>query len=341
MKRTKARRQTMVQNSSKVLPYRVIKDPTDEIIKYITDRRIGVVKSLKTRWPKFNIQCMGGIEPNAIYTIAGISGSGKSSFANSLETDLFDQNPETEFVVLSFNFEMLASRQVGRKLSYKLSKTTQELYSAGTGKLSDADYDNMLKAAKVIERYPIYYVDIPGTVQQVRNTILHFMELPENKDKWLIIFLDHTLLTKGRSGGSEREILSDLQHMFMEVKKYGSNTIIQLSQLNREIESTDRIGKPNMHYPIRRDIFGSEAIFQASDYLFVLHRPELLGELLCRGKILLNGETPEVDNPVLNQLVTIVNAERLGVNLFKIKNSPTKAGNIYFYVTFLDLIRII
>jgi len=221
---------------------------------------------------------MGGIEPNAIYTVAGISGSGKSSFANSLETDLFDRNPETNFVVLSFNFEMLSSRQVGRKLSYKLHKTTQQLYSAGTGtKLSDADYAAVLEEAKKIQRYPIYYVDIPGTVEQIRQTILNFMALSEIKDKWVVIFLDHTLLTRGQLGNSERVVLSDLQHMFMEVKKYGSNTIVQLSQLNREIESTDRISKPNMHFPIRRDIFGSESIFQASDYLCVLHRPELLG----------------------------------------------------------------
>lgn len=267
----------MEQNSYKVLPHRKIEDPTDEILKYIADRRTGIVRSLKTRWPKFNVQCMGGIEPNAIYTVAGISGSGKSSFANSLETDLFDYNPETEFVVLSFNFEMLASRQVGRKLSYKLAKTTQELYSAGIEKLSEAEYHLVLDEAKKIERYPIYYVDIPGTVEQIRSTVLHFMELPEIKNKWVVIFLDHTLLTKGKTGNSEREILSDLQHMFMEIKKYGSNTIIQLSQLNREIENTDRVTKPNMHFPIRRDIFGSESVFQASDYLFVLHRPELLG----------------------------------------------------------------
>ena len=267
----------MEPTSSKTLPYRQIKEPTNEILKYISDRRSGVVRSLKTRWPKFNVQCMGGIEPNAIYTIAGISGSGKSSFANSLETDLFDHNPEIEFVVLSFNFEMLASRQVGRKLSYKMAKTTQELYSASVGKLNEADYHQALDEAKRIERYPIYYVDIPGTVDQIRATILHFMESPEAKGKWVIIFLDHTLLTKGKSGDSERVILSDLQHMFMEMKKYGSTSIVQLSQLNREIESTDRIGKPNLHFPIRRDIFGSESIYQASDYLFILHRPDLLG----------------------------------------------------------------
>ena len=32
--------------------------------------------------------------------------SGKSSFVNSLETDLFDLNPNANCVVLSFNFEI-------------------------------------------------------------------------------------------------------------------------------------------------------------------------------------------------------------------------------------------
>ncbi|MFA5396505.1 MAG: hypothetical protein WC346_10905 [Methanogenium sp.] len=64
----------MEQTSYKVLNYRHISEAADEIVKYIDDRRSGVIDSLKTRWKKFNRQCMGGIEPNTIYTIAGISG---------------------------------------------------------------------------------------------------------------------------------------------------------------------------------------------------------------------------------------------------------------------------
>jgi len=90
------------------------------------------------------------------------------------------------------------------------------------------------------------------------------------------VILDHTLLIKNRIGERERETLAKLQYMFMEMKKYNRNTIIQLSQMNREIETVDRINNISMHFPMRRDIFGSESIFQASDYLIVLHRPEML-----------------------------------------------------------------
>jgi replicative DNA helicase len=277
----------MEQNSSsKSLTYKHISHSADEIVTYIDNRRKGIVKSLKTRWEKFNRVCMGGIEPNVIISIAGISGSGKSSLANSLETDLIDLNPAEDIVVLSFNFEMLSSRQVGRKLSYKLTKTTSELYSASpTGEeLTEKDMDNIVEESKSIKKYPIYYVDCPGTVDEIRETISTFSALPQVVGKWLIIILDHTLLTKGKAGESERQILTDLQRLFMEIKKYGKTTIIQLSQMNRDIEDKDRITNPSLHFPTRRDIFGSDSLFQTSDYVIVIHRPELLGELYAQLK---------------------------------------------------------
>ena len=92
----------------------------------------------------------------------------------------------------------------------------------------------------------------------------------------MIVILDHTLLTRGRSGEKEREILADLQRLFMEAKKWGQTTIIQLSQLNRNIETADRLNNPALHYPNRSDMFGSDSLFHASDLVLVLHRPEIL-----------------------------------------------------------------
>lgn len=46
--------------------------------------------------------------------------------------------------------------------------------------------------------------------------------------------------------------------------------------MNRNIEASERINNPSNHYPMRSDLSSSDAIFQASDYVLVLHRPEIL-----------------------------------------------------------------
>lgn len=265
--------------NKRVLPYKHIATATKEIVSYIQDRRTHRVNSLATRWKKFNNLTMGGIEPNAIYSIAGISGSGKSAFANTLETDLIDLNPKENIVILSFSYEMLSSKQVGRKLSYKLKKTTSELYSSSEyGIISEEEFANVERESKTIVDYPIYYVDTPGNVQEMNNTIKFFIETIA-KGKWLVIIIDHTLLIKGSGTGNEREIIVELEKMLMEAKKIGKTSIIQISQMNREIEKPERINNSSLHYPQRSDISSSDAVFQASDYVFVIHRPEVLGIL--------------------------------------------------------------
>ncbi len=96
----------MEQKSTNTLNFRHISTATNEAVDYIKQRKNHEIQSLKTRWNKFNKHCMGGIEPNTIYTIVGISGSGKSSFVNTLENDLIDLNPNQDIVILNFSFEM-------------------------------------------------------------------------------------------------------------------------------------------------------------------------------------------------------------------------------------------
>lgn len=49
--------------------------------------------------------------------------------------------------------------------------------------------------------------------------------------------------------------------------------------MNRNIEQPERINNPSTHYPMRSDLSASDAIYQASDFIIVLSRPELLNWL--------------------------------------------------------------
>lgn len=264
-----------MEQSSFNLNVRPMSVVAQEAINYIAGRREHSIVSLKTRWKKLNKQCMGGIEPNTIYTFAGVSGTGKSSMANLIQTDIIDENPNEDIIVLTFSLEMVGFRQVGRTLSNKLTMTTSQLYSSEKD-LDDSTFDDVVKVSNELKKYPIYFVDTPGTSTQVEQTIMSFYKTyVEGKNKHFVIIYDHTLLTK--QVGSQLETIADLEKVFIQIKKLPLTSVIQIAQMNRNIESSERINNPSVHYPMRSDLSSSDAMFQASDYVLVLHRPEIYG----------------------------------------------------------------
>ena len=255
-----------------VRPMRVV---AQEAIDYIAGRREHSIVSLKTRWNKFNKQCMGGIEPNTVMTIAGISGSGKSSVANSIQTDIIDLNPNEDIIVLTFSLEMVGFRQVGRTLSSKLRKTTSTLYSSEMD-LDDDTFRKVINVSNKLKEYPIYFVDSPTTPMQVLEIINNFYnKYVKGTKKHFVIIYDHALLTK--QIGSVIDTISELERVFIQVKKYPLTSIIQLTQMNRNIENSERINNSLAQYPMRSDLSSADSIFQGSDYVLVIHRPEILG----------------------------------------------------------------
>ena len=263
----------MEQNLSNIV--RPMSQVVQESVNYIAGRREHSIVSLKTRWGKFNRQCMGGIEPNTVYTIAGISGSGKSSFVNSMTTDIIDLNPTEDIIILNFSLEMVGFRQVGRTLSNKLRKTTSTLYSSETD-LDDETFRKVIAVSKSLKEYPIYFVDVPTTPMDIEKIIRGFYDqYVKDTGKHFVITYDHTLLTK--QVGSTLDTMSELERVFIQIKKLPLTSVIQIAQMNRNIESSERINNPSNQYPMRSDLSSSDAIFQASDYVLVMHRPELLG----------------------------------------------------------------
>ena len=261
----------MEPNSFNVRPMSVV---AQEAINYIKGRREHNIISLKTKWAKFNRQCMGGIEPNTVYTIAGISGSGKSSWLNQMTTDLIDLNPSEDIIILNFSLEMVGFRQVGRTLSNKLRRTTSTLYSSETD-LDDETFRKVVAVSNKLKEYPIYFVDTPSTPMQVEQIIRSFYDKHvKGTNKHFVITYDHALLTK--QTGTVLETISELERIFIQIKKLPMTSVIQIAQMNRNIEASERINNPTSHYPMRSDLSSSDAIFQASDYVLVIHRPEIL-----------------------------------------------------------------
>lgn len=195
---------------------------------------------------------------------------------------MIELNPNENFDVLSFQFEMLGVDEISKDISSKLNKSIKEIYSAD-GKLSDLDLGKARSALDFMKSYPISIVDNAGTVSDIKDTILFYVDkhkLSEN-NKGLVITIDHSLIIKPYEGDDEQTTVVKLMHMLVAMKKYLSSIgvrciFIVLSQLNRNIESPDRVTNPRLHYPNKNDIFGSSSIYYSSDYVVIIHRPALI-----------------------------------------------------------------
>lgn len=194
---------------------------------------------------------MGGIEPNKLITIAGISGSGKSSLVNFIETEC-----SKEMSVLSFSLEMMAKDQVRRKLKFLNTKSKQE----------KDDEINRMKGAD------IWYHEEPVSERDIDSIAREFIET--RKVEKILIVIDHVLLLKGRD---PLGTIGELQKVLIALRKLKKVSIIQIAQMNRNIETLERIKTPQFHYPQRGDIAAADSIYHASDVIMVVHNPESLG----------------------------------------------------------------
>lgn len=194
---------------------------------------------------------LGGIEPNKLITIAGISGSGKSSLVNYIETVC-----SKTMSVLCFSMEMMAKDQVRRKLKFINSKPKEEAKEMVSHMITT----------------DVWYHEDPVSEVDVDNISRKFISEREN-DKILII-IDHVLLLKGKD---ERESIGQLQKVLIALRKLRKVSIIQVAQMNRNIETLERIKTPQFHYPQRSDIAAADTIYHASDVIIVVHRPDTLG----------------------------------------------------------------
>ena len=109
----------------------------NEALKYMQGRQNGTEKSIYTPWPKFNDAATDGLEWNTLTVIGGRPGSGKTLIKDQIIRESFALNPDDDFRVLEFQFEMVGRTSAIREFSSITGKTYKELCIACSTLTSD------------------------------------------------------------------------------------------------------------------------------------------------------------------------------------------------------------
>lgn len=261
--------------SSKPKMWKKYSDIMLESIEYLNKRADGTIKSLKTQWDSFNKIGLNGIEWQSLYVIAARPGVGKTLIAASLTRELQKLNPEQDFSVLHFQFEMLGRNMCNRELSSANNINIRYMQSAqddGMPPLNETDRLKLKKYAESQGHRKEYIIDRSMGVQQMYDTIVDFYA--ETKRPF-VITLDHTLLVRQSASETSRQTtLQNLATMMTEVKNRFPVTFLILTQLNREIDDAERQRPGQLsNYPTEADVFGSDYLLQCADVMIAYNRP--------------------------------------------------------------------
>lgn len=252
--------------------FKTYKQAAAEEKRYIRGRISGEIKSMKTPWNRLNKAGIDGLEWGTVNLIAAMSGVGKTALMNELVFSVHDLNQDQEIAVLFFTCEMPGRRLVSRMISHELSIPVKEIYKQPP-EIQKRIEEEILP--KHNER-DIVYIEQIHTVEMIVEIIQKFCSNRLNQKKCLIIY-DHSLLIRQVGNQNERTALVDLgKELLMLKKQFPDSQYMIISQMNRGIESTDRIRNKNMHFPMKSDIFGSDALWHASDVVLVMHDPSRL-----------------------------------------------------------------
>jgi len=254
------------------------KEGLSDSLSYLRGRMLGSIKSLRTPWDKFNDATTDGLEWHSTTVIGGRPGSGKTLIKDQIIREAFKLNPDENFRVLEFQFEMLARTSAIREYSSILGKSYKYLCSAD-GKLTEEDLKICYEYAKQKVGLPIDIVEEPITVSEFRETIINYMSHHADKETKAytktIITLDHSLLLKKAPFEKDKyDTLYNLGETITELKRRFPIAFIILTQLNRGIDNPERNedGKYG-NYILESDIFGSDALLQHADTLVGINRP--------------------------------------------------------------------
>jgi len=217
---------------------------------------------IPTPFDKIN-DMTGGWGDEELIILAARPSMGKSAFALADAVE----SAKSGYKTAIFSLEMGQGEWLDRATGY-LGEVNMQKVARGYG--TDQELLNMYKAAKEIEKLPLWVIDDPGiTISGIRAKARRLIRT-EGVEQ---IYIDYLQLvgSSGSFGTREQEVAyisRQLKVMAMDLEV----PVIALSQLNRKSLSRGGGKRPGLS-----DLRESGALEQDADVVGFIHRPERLG----------------------------------------------------------------
>lgn len=233
----------------------------------------GQIKQIQTKRPWFDSQ--GGLVPQSIITIFGSSFSGKSWELEELKKDIMsvENNPDAkDYVWCSNSFEMTNMATTIRDLKTKLGISKKELLNnpfSPEQKAKVREYSIDKKDG----RYFVNYVPVnaKGFLKETRT----FLEAHRDK-KAVFIDIDHLALVIAEAGNKKLAVDDVVEGINALKNEFHNFYCVFISQANREVLLRIK-DKDNGARLRRSDLYGSDTIYHASDYVIGLQNAAKVG----------------------------------------------------------------
>lgn len=246
-----------------------------EASKKVEDYQNGVIQPLKSGWKRFDRTIGGGVHEATIYIVGGRPGIGKSAFESRWKFNVASNEQKVEYAFGMFNLEMPNYKLMLREIAHNTDIPINDMVNAEEKRLGEEQIELINAQKELYADVPIYLSANPVSPEQfLRNGKLLRERLP---DQHLVFVLDHTRLITSRNRGTEEEKIRSLMAAARELSVVYRYSIILLSQLNRGIESTDRLHARGGPIPVMSDYFGADAVNQYGNVCIILQRPEYYG----------------------------------------------------------------
>lgn len=248
----------------------------EEAITDIEKRKKGEVSALSTGFPLLDKVYFDGFETGWIVSISGPSGTGKTAFVAQLLDQMAESMPK-KVAYIFFSFEMRPSRMLKRMLCRRYQVNMRELYFLeGYKGLSDNSLKKMKEGKVPLMDEMTTFVERPLDEYEIQNHISKFRERVDEEmgeGTPIVAVIDHLLLARN---ATRKQGIDDVMLMQNELKKLDPNILfLNITQLNRNYDSVERHNpdKPQSHYPVKSDLYGSDIVWMTSDAIIVLTNP--------------------------------------------------------------------